>query len=253
MMMKNWKQKIVYGLVIGCTALALGGIALANEEQVPPPGGPGRPCMEPPRMNMEQHVGDKLSNLVKTDKITQAQADQILAFFKAKGEERKAAFEKMQNMTPEERQAYWKEHKGQRPDMIAELKATANLTDDQAKLVAEELRPPMHPNMKEFGKHVRDNLNSLVAQNTITQAQADQVQAFFKAKAEEHKADFEKIKAMTPEERHTYMEQHNPDKDKMVAELKESANLTDDQAKAVFEALRPHHDKHPGRMPAPQQ
>lgn len=253
MTMKNWKQKIVYGLVIGCAALALGGIALANEEKVTPPGGPGRPCMEQPRMNIEQHIGDKLSNLVKTDKISQAQADQILAFFKAKGEERKAVREKMQNMTPEERQAYREEHKGQRLDMIADLKAAANLTDEQAKLVAEELRPPMHPRMKDFGKHVRDNLNNLVAQNTITQTQADQVLAFFKAKGEEHKANFEKVKGMTPEERHTYMEQHRPDINKMIAELKASANLSDEQAKAVFESLRPHHDKHSGSMTAPQQ
>ena len=235
-MVTTIKQRVVYGLVIGCITLALGGIAFAGNEQAKPDKAPCERGMHQMRPDFSQHVNDKLKTLVENNTISQAQADQIAAFLKTRAEERRAEFEKMKGMTPEERKAYREEHRAQRPDMIAGLEENAGLTEEQAKAVAEAIRPHGH---FDFARHMTDNLNQLVAQNTISQAQADQIQAFCQQKAEEHKAEFEKVKNMTPEERKAYMDEHKEQREKMFAELKASANLTEEQAKAVVTAIRP--------------
>lgn len=139
-MNKTFKQKVIYGLTIGCITLALGGIALANEQQAPPRCEKGN-MFQPGQHDRSQHISDNLKKLVEQNTIDQVQADQILAFFKEKGEQRKAEFEKMKDMTSEERTAYMDQHKDQRPDIVADLQANANLTEDQAKAVAAVIHP----------------------------------------------------------------------------------------------------------------
>lgn len=248
-MTKTWKRKMVYGLVIGCTTLALGGIAFADSE-APSPGGPmGMPSREHHEKMMKQHMGDELKELVNQGKITQAQAEQVLAFFNLKDQERKADFDKMKNMSPEERHAFIEQHRPQHHDMANDLQANAGLSAEQAQAVAEALRPPMPPEPRDFIKQAGEKLNGLVSLNTITQEQAEQVLTFFKSKDEERQADFEKMKSMTPEERHAFMEQHKPQHHNMANDLQANAGLSEAQAKAVAEALRPpmppaHHMPH---------
>jgi len=104
-------------------------------------------ALRPPHMEqkMSQHTVDKLGELVVQGSISQEQSDKILAFFKEKQVQRKADFEKMRNMNSDERKAYFEQNHNTRPDLAAELAAAADLSAEQAKVVAEALRPEHGP------------------------------------------------------------------------------------------------------------
>jgi hypothetical protein len=48
-------------------------------------------------------------------------------------------------MSPEERKAYFDEHHKNHHNMMSDLKAAASLSDEQAKLVADTIRPHHGP------------------------------------------------------------------------------------------------------------
>lgn len=96
--------------------------------------------------DMRQHVNKVLDKLVNQGTLTRDQADKVLYFFKEKDKERKNDMEVMKDMTPEDREAYLHEKFNKRPDFIKELQNAADLSDEQAKTVADAIRPPHRPN-----------------------------------------------------------------------------------------------------------
>jgi hypothetical protein len=138
-------KKVVSGLVIGCLSLSFGTLALAHDRQdgPPPRGDFALPA------DREHHLSSKLDKLVSDNLITQDQADKLLNFFKQKDSqreaERKADMDKMKDMSPDERHAYLEQKFSQHPDFITELKSIADLSDEQAKNVADAIRPPHGP------------------------------------------------------------------------------------------------------------
>ena len=105
-------------------------------------------ALRPPQMHekMGERITVKLSELVGQGTITQDQSDKLLAFFKEKHAQRQAEFEKMKGMTEDERKAYLdQKHHISHSDRLAELAAAGDLTDEQAKLVADALRPEHGP------------------------------------------------------------------------------------------------------------
>lgn len=141
-------KKIVSGLIMGCLTLSFGALALAHDGEQGPPPGPGIKIQEhrPHPEDKQQHISKALDKLASEGTITQDQVDKLESFFKKKDTERRADMEKMKNMSPEDRDAYLKEKFNNRPDFINDIKTAAELTEEQAKAVAEALRPPHVPN-----------------------------------------------------------------------------------------------------------
>jgi hypothetical protein len=111
--------------------------------------------------------------------------------------------------------------------------------------------PPNPP--PDMVKKLRSSLDTLAMKGTLDQDQVQRVMSFFKQKDAERKAEWEKIKSMSREDRDAYMQtqcqlrcQNRPD---IVKDLIEGAGLTTEQAKAVAMEMRPPHD--PGRGPGP--
>lgn len=241
----NSKQvkKMICGLTLGCFALTVGAVAMADNT-TSAPAKPG--CRQEEKMSpemMQQRLSQQLNVLVSQGTITQNQANKALQFFKDKAEERQAEMDKMKALSPEERHAQMEQKRGQHPDFVNELKVAAGLSSEQAKAVADALRPahgPKGPHDPE--KMMSNQLAKLVTEGTITQAQANDLGAFFKEKATERRAEMDKVKDMSPEERHSYMEAHRKSHEERLAELQQAGHLSDDQAKAVADALRPAHD-----------
>ncbi|HWR44994.1 hypothetical protein [Sporomusa sp.] len=120
-------KRIVSVVVTGCLFLSLGTVALANNgpgDQPPRHGVTAEPGMPPDPANSEQHIGNMLSKLIKEGTISKEQADKIKDFFKQKAEQ----------------------HVNHAPDFIGELRSKAELSEEQAKAVADALRPPHRPN-----------------------------------------------------------------------------------------------------------
>ena len=143
--MKTAWGKIICSVLVGCLTLTLAVMVSAQK----PPDGPGP-------ADMERHLRAQLDKLVETDTITQPQSDRIAEMFRQKGAEHQAEREKIQQMSPEDRDAYMQKNCQQRcsqppPDFVKDLTTIAGLAPEQAKTVAKALRPP-HPPAPPDGK-----------------------------------------------------------------------------------------------------
>ncbi|MBP2653939.1 MAG: hypothetical protein H6Q73_1508 [Firmicutes bacterium] len=251
-MLNTKLKRLTGGLVAGCLVLSLSGYALAQSNcQAPPP--PASENLQPPP-DCRPPIENNLKKLVNDRIITQAQADKVLAFFNEKAKKRQANCDKMKNMTPEERQAFMDKNRKAPEDLIRDLAKKANLTKEQAQTVADALRPPMHPGMQpppppNMQQNIEASLKKLVNNTVITQAQSDSILTFLKEKAKNRQADFDKMKSMPPEDRHTFMEKNRKAPEDLIRDLAQKVNLTEDQAKAVADALRP--PMPPGMQPPP--
>ena len=91
-----------------------------------------------------------LAQLVTAGTLTQEQADQIQAYCQAQAEERKAQREtereKIAAMTEAERQAYFEQNRGERPDLLAELVTAGIISQEQADQIKAAMpQPPQGP------------------------------------------------------------------------------------------------------------
>lgn len=99
--------------------------------------------------------------------------------------------------------------------------------------------PPEPPNAQEMERQVAEKLSSLVTGGTISQDESAKVMELWQQKDRERQADFERMKGMSPDERKAFMDANRKDRPDMIGELVSKAGLTEAQAKAVAEALRP--------------
>ena len=235
------KHKIAAGITLGAMVLSIGAFAFANDPQGAPLAKPAYSdkANRPTPAQMEKSMKAKLAGLVSDGTISQQQSDQVLKFFKEKHKEMKADREKTKNMTPDERKAYFQEKFQGHPGMLSELKASANLSDDQAKAVADALRP--HRSFADMQQKATEKLSGLVSAGTINQDQSNKILDFMKQKHEQMQAMKEQTKNMSPDERKAFFQEKFQNRPNMLNELKTAAGLSDDQAKAVTDALRPHH------------
>ena len=97
-------------------------------------------------------------------------------------------------------------------------------------------------------QHISTSLNHLVAEKFITQDQADKLIKFFKEKDKQQKTERETIKDKSPEESDSQQQPCNKYPD-IVQELKDIADLSDEQANAVADAARPPHRPGPEDRP----
>jgi len=95
------------------------------------------------------------------------------------------------------------------------------------------------PDPQEIERQVGAKLAKLVDAGTITKDQSAKVLEFWREKERERQADFGKTKDMSPDERKAYMDEKMKNRPDMVAELVKNIGLSESQAKAVAEALRP--------------
>ncbi|AJQ26297.1 hypothetical protein [Pelosinus fermentans] len=144
-MKQYFTKRLVSGLILGCLALSVGAVAFAHDGQQEFIPGPSMNHRMPNPEDREKHMKIFMDKLLNDSIITQEQAAKLISFFKEKDDQRKTEMEKTRFMTPEERDAFFKEKFNQRPDMIKELKDAADLSDEQAKAVDDTLRPPHRP------------------------------------------------------------------------------------------------------------
>lgn len=147
----SWKTKLMSGLILGSLVLSLTAIVAAQE----PPGEPGdgppdRAQSDKPRPeDQAKRLRASLDKLVEQKVLEADQSQRIMLFFQQKSDERKAEWEKMKSMTPEERDTYMQQQCilrcQKRPDLIKDLMEGAGLSQEQAKAVAQEMKPPRVP------------------------------------------------------------------------------------------------------------
>jgi len=191
-------RKLVSAITVGCLLL-LGGTALASGAETPPyPQGP-------PDIN--QQLNHSLNALIADGTINNQQADKLRQFFK----------------NP--------------PNLIRDLVEYVGLSADQAKAVADAMRPPGPPPGSE--QQLNHSLDKLVGNNTLSKQQADKVRNFLMEKGKEHQADANNMSSCD------FFPKPPPD---IIGDLIKYAGLSEHQAEAVADAIRP-----PGPPPGSEQ
>lgn len=93
--------------------------------------------------------------------------------------------------------------------------------------------------------HAKAFVDGLVADNVIPREAGDKLLAYLRQKREAHKAERDKLRSMTEEERKAYFEEQKAKREAEgpFAELVKNGTLTKAQAEAVAKALREYKKK----------
>ncbi|MGB7604835.1 MAG: hypothetical protein WBL93_05095 [Lutisporaceae bacterium] len=184
---------------------------------------------------------DNISILIKefvTDgTITQATSDKITAYITEQEAARKTDMDKLKAMTAEERKAYFEANKANKPEKLNLFDAMVEkgiLTEQQANTIVEKLHVNQQIKQQDA---MKNRLSPLVESKTITQDQATKILAYMEKQQASRTAEMEKVKAMTKEERATYLKSNASSKTNMLAQLVTDKTLTQEQADAVQKAL----------------
>lgn len=190
-----------------------------------------------------QNFKEKLDSLVKSGTITQDQEDKILSLIKQKEDERKAEMEKVKNMTKEQRKEYFKQNKIKaKSDIFKELVEKNVITQQQADTIKNTIFDKNKDKRKDFkGENFKKFLDNQVKAGVITQDEENKIISYMNKKAEEKKAEMEKIKSMTDEERKAYFENKKSQiKSDLFKELVDEGILTQTKADSLRKNMQNH-------------
>ena len=190
-------------------------------------------------------IKTQLDTFVKSGIITQDQSDKIVEFINEKNETKKAEMEKCKSMTEEERKTYFENKKStEKTNIFKELVDSGVINQDQADKLKAAL-PEKKGVGKEMGhggkmnsENLKTTLDALVKSGKLTQAKEDKIISFMNEKDEARKAEMEKVKNMTKDERKAYFEsQKGTEKTNMFKQLVDDGILTQAEVDAIKSAL----------------
>lgn len=199
----------------------------------------------------QEVMKNKWDALVKAGVVTQDEADKIIAFRNEQQEARKVEMDKVKNMTADERKAYFESKKDTatkdaKPDKAAPYKELVDagiITQEKADAIVkaeqaqhEAAQQDMQAKQQE---QMKSKLDAIVKDGTITQDQEDKIMAYIAEKQEARKAEMDKVKNMTADERKAYMESNKDTVKKagIGTELVDKGIITQDQLDAVKKAI----------------
>lgn len=237
------KAKILCGVLAGGVILSAGSSAFAASEnasnstenskieyKVPM----DRSKFHEERMaEMNTILQEVLKEAVGSKKITQEESNKIKAYKDKKDQQRE------ENKSSKDK-GIGKEGKG---GFWADLVSDGILTQEKADILREKIH---EKNQALREANLKQNLSKLVGNKTLTQDQADKIAAAIKAENDARKADFEKTKNMTEEERHKYMESRKDSYKDPIKTLVDNGTITEAQGKEVRKILPGHKNKHNG-------
>lgn len=177
--------------------------------------------------------------LVASSIITDEQVEQIIAYQATEKATRKTEMEKLKDMTKDERDAYLETSKGTSPkDPMSGLVDAGIITQDQADSIkAEDEAQRLATRQAEQ----KTRFDTLVASNTITAAQVEQILAYEVTQDAARKAERDKVEAMSSEERATYLETSKGTPKDPMAGLVDAGILTQEQADSVAKVMSSGH------------
>jgi polyhydroxyalkanoate synthesis regulator phasin len=151
----------------------------------------------------QDNMTNKLNALVSAGTITQDQAATIEKYFTTAESNMKADFEKIKSMSADQRSAYFKQMKANRINPLAQMVKDGVITQQQSDAIAKALHPGAgsDKNAAKGTNRIQKELAKLVANNTISQQQADSIQVYAQKAIVSLKANFANIKSMSPQDR----------------------------------------------------
>jgi len=206
------KTKIITGLITGGMLLSSVSLALATTTK------PATTDVKASFKNeFKQQKGEREATLklgVSSNIITQAESDKILAY------------ESSKIKTKDNK----KENKAEKTDFYSELVTNNILTQAKADALksSEQIQREAQRQI-----NLETNLAKLVTDKTITQDQSDKIKAAMIKEQAVVKADFEKTKAMTEEQRKAYTDANKTNHSNPLKALIDNGTITQAQADKV--------------------
>ena len=206
------KTKIVTGLITG--GMLLSSVSLAFATTTEPLNHNGRAPLGNECRQQKGNLEATLKSGVSSNIITQDESDKILAY---KNSKIKTKDKKEKDIT-------------KKPDLFKELVSNKILSQAKADALKSSERIQRETKRQE---NLQANLKKLVTDKTITQDQANKIKdAITKAK-DVKKADFEKTKNMTKEERKEYMDSNKIKHINPLKSLVDNKTITQAQADKI--------------------
>lgn len=183
-----------------------------------------------------------LAELVTKGVISQATLDKINAFFEEQHAQQQAEREKLQSLSADELKAFFAEQKNrlghEKQDRFADLVSAGVITAAEAELIQSELAALQ---TAAHQTRVREQVNSLVAENLISAETAQKMETFLLNQATERKAEMDKLKNLSADERKLALENNKPQLSTSVSlnpysEMVTAGILTQSEADAIMAA-----------------
>jgi hypothetical protein len=133
-------------------------------------------------------------------------------------------------------------------DILSELAEKGIISSEQVEKVKEYIEQKMEQErqqrQQQRRQQIEEALQKLVESGTITSEKKDKILAYLDEKEAQRQQEIEKLKNMTEEERKAYFAEKKSSLQKqgkysMMQELVDKGILTEEEAKAVMEAIRP--------------
>ncbi len=170
--------------------------------------------------NNKQYLEEAVQKLVQEGKLSKEKADKIMEYKKRKEEE-------FSKLSKEEKQQLKKDRKG---SLLNELKKEGVLTEEEVRLIRTKLRE-----MKEA--RLNDGMQKLVDSGVLTADDINNIRNYMLKVREERKAQIEKLKSMTPEQRKEYFDNSKRDKKDILTRMVEDKVITKEQAEEIRKAI----------------
>ncbi|QCX34088.1 hypothetical protein FDN13_10430 [Caloramator sp. E03] len=184
-----------------------------------------------------QTLNEVLDSLVKDGKITSTQKEKIVSYVKIKEDERKAEKEKLKKMDEKQREEYFKNaKKNVKKDMFDDLVDQKVITQQQADTIKKAL---FEKNKSTKIENFKSQLENQVKTGIITKDEENKIIEYMNKKINEKKAEMEKVKNMTSEERKAYFEnKKSQPKSDFYKELVDQGILTQEKADNLKKAMQ---------------
>lgn len=183
------------------------------------------------RAKMKQLIDETLKEALTSNKITKDEYDKINAFIN----EQKNNKNKENDRAPKDK----KERTGKH-GFFQKLVDSKIVTQEKADMLDQLMFAKVE---KQRNQEIEDGLNSLVNNKVITKDQADKVEKSIMNAREQRKADREKMRNMTDDERDAYIKSIKNTRVKPIQSLVDSKVITEKQAKEIKKALNLGHHK----------
>lgn len=243
------RKKIISAVIAGGVVLSLGGVAFA--QTAGNSTGAAKAGQRADRTVLSKVVkapmngeGEAFKSFVEDGTISQEQADEIKEFMKSRMEEKKTELDKIKDKIKEAKEAFLKQQPKDKEDKLNELVTAGIISQEQVNKIMEKMPQGDRKMMMKGGnfeapvEKITASLSTLVEKGTINQETADKIKDFIAKKQEERKADFEKMKDMTKEERQALISKLPKEKTDLCNKMVTAGIITPEQADAIKQEVQ---------------
>ena len=138
-LMKKKLNRVLSCLVIGGLLLASGSAVLAASDTETQSAAPAVRASGPRGAGMEDNLKEVLDSLVSSSSITQEQADQLLALQAERQAQMKSQWEKIKDLTPEERKSMNSEKPTNRSSIFSDAVEQGIITEAERETICNAL------------------------------------------------------------------------------------------------------------------